>query len=379
MAHLMPQACTRCWKRKQKVGNIEVTARVCLTDKLFVQCGRELPNCKKCEEVGSVCIQRRMGVVLDPSRPQAFSYVEALKERVHRLQVEANDSARLPLSLEDLSAASPSHSTASLERRDGDNTSDNVAKNDHPDSLQTAPHDMGYLPLSAMAESRDREQMLLQKYSFQTFLIAAASMSDANSHHAAVLNLTPQDEFGAFYRSSMPSSVKLSPEISEKPIQNYLNFCSVSYPFLDRQATLAMSRCVIEELDKGNLEKLTSDAPHDLFLVYMAIATGLLISAKFRYMENIALSLAKHAFGLLPELLKGSNNSCIVRSLIAFAIFSMYSTLGGSTWHLVGLALTRAMSSGMHTGEISDWLSTEPGKLENSRLFWALYVLDTYV
>jgi hypothetical protein len=127
---------------------------------------------------------------------------------------------------------------------------------------------------------------------------------------------------------------------------------------------------------RGTTTTPVSQAPHNILLVYIGIATGILLSTDYRHKESVSITLAQAAFRLLPRILSEADNAQIVRSLIALAIYSTYSTLGGSTWHLMGLALARAMSAGMHTGGVSDCRAAELEKRESGRLFWALYALD---
>jgi hypothetical protein len=129
-------------------------------------------------------------------------------------------------------------------------------------------------------------------------------------------------------------------------VECYLAMCDVLCPFLDRAAFFAKYAAILEEVEKGTSQAATTDAPHDLFLVYMSVATGILLAPEYQYKDSFAISLAHEAMRLLPRIMRESEDPSVVRSLLALAMFSIYSPLGGSTWHLVGLALARSMSAG---------------------------------
>lgn len=243
-------------------------------------------------------------------------------------------------------------------------------------SHETTKHVMDYLPLSAMAEPRDRQHMSRGQYSFETFLNAATGASGADVTRSDISNAPLCKKLEDFHKDVIPSGFKLSRSTSDFPVQCYLAMCDVLCPFLDREAFLTKYASISEEIRKGTLQGLTADAPHDLFLVYISIATGTLVAPEYQYRESFAMSLAHEAMRLLPRIMRESDDPSVVQSLIALAIFSLYSPLGGSTWHLVGLALARSMSAGMHTSEVSDFSAADPATRENSRLFWSLYILD---
>ena len=81
----------------------------------------------------------------------------------------------------------------------------------------------------------------------------------------------------------------------------------------------------------------------------------------------------------MPHVFDHAGELSIVRCLTALTIYSMLTAFGGSTWYLLGLAMTRSISYGMHTSrpvELSSDLDGED-KTQMNRVFWTLYILDT--
>jgi hypothetical protein len=335
-----------------------------------------------------------MGVVIDPLQPDASSYIESLQKRVQRLELAA---AQVPQTSPAQNGAVSASSSGRDSANAGAQADEQMPAQSHSQSqgetLETTKQVLDYLPLSAMAELRDRQQTSLQQYSFQTFLNAASSVSGSDPTRSDSSNVALAGSVEAFYQAVMPAGLRLSRSVTDVPIQRYLGVCEATCPFLERNEFLAKYAQVMDDLEvsetntaspaegmslsqRGTTTTPVSQAPHNILLVYIGIATGILLSTDYRHKESVSITLAQAAFRLLPRILSEADNAQIVRSLIALAIYSTYSTLGGSTWHLMGLALARAMSAGMHTGGVSDCRAAELEKRESGRLFWALYALD---
>jgi hypothetical protein len=315
-----------------------------------------------------------MGLVLDPTQPDASSYIEGLQKRVQRLELAA--AAQAPSSSPSGYEPSPADpGQASMGEGAADEPS--VATQTHGEDLVTTMHVMDYLPLSAMAEPRDRQQTSQhQQYSFETFLNAAISVSGVDPAYSRTTDTTHSESIESFYQALVPTGMKLSRSIADEPVQRYLDMCDASCPFLDREVFLTRYTHIMESLEKAQVGVMSTQPASDLLMVDIAIASGILISPDYRLKESVSTTLAKRASGMVPRVLGESDNPAIVRCLIALTIYSTLSPLGGSTWHLIGLALARTMSAGMHTSGVSDCRASEKEKQESGRLFWSLYVLD---
>jgi hypothetical protein len=287
-----------------------------------------------------------MGVQLDPDQPEPISYIESLRERVRQLELHNADAQRSPSSTLAAGQMQFSHRVSkSFERELSEQAlAPSVARQSA--SHETRKHVMDYLPLSAMAEPRDRQHTSRRQYSFETFLDAATSVSGADVSRSDTSSASLTKSIEDFNKDVVPSGFRLSRSVTDSAVQHYLSVCDILCPFLDREVFLAKHASILREGDEGYLQNVATTAPHDLFLFYISIATGTFLSTGFRYKESFATSLAHKAFRLLPRIMKESDNPLVVQSLIALAIFSIHSPLGGSPWHLVGLALARSMSAG---------------------------------
>jgi hypothetical protein len=316
-----------------------------------------------------------MGLVLDPAQPDASSYIEGLQKRVQRLELAA---AQAPTSSPSGHGPSPvDPGQASTAERAGDEGSVIAQTRGEGEDLATT---MSYLPLSAMAEPRDRQQTSQhEQYSFETFLNAAISVSGSDPACSRNTGNAFSESIEMFYKTLVPAGMKFSRSITDEPVQRYLDVCDASCPFLDRKVFLARYTHIMESLEKAPNEGISSQAASDLLMIDIAIASGMLVSPGYRLKESVSTTLAQRAFRLVPRVLSESDNAAIVRCLVALTIYSTLSPHGGSTWHLMGLALARTMSAGMHTAGVSDCSASEKEKREGGRLFWSLYILDACV
>jgi hypothetical protein len=314
-----------------------------------------------------------MGLVLDPTQPDASSYIEGLQKRVQRLELAAAQAQSTSPPGHGPSPADPGRGSTAERAADEQQAATRTGGEDLATTMQV----MDYLPLSAMAEPRDRLQTSQQEqYSFETFLNAAIGVSGSDPACSKSTDSALSEAIESFYQTLIPTGIRLSRSITDEPVQRYLDMCDATCPFLDRKGFLVRYTRTMESLEKVQTEVVPSQAASDLLMVNIAIASGMLVSPDYRLKESVSTTLAQRAFRLVSRVLKESDDAAIVQCLIALTVHSTLSPSSGSTWHLMGLALARTMSAGMHTVGISDCRASEKEKQESGRLFWALYVLD---
>lgn len=237
---------------------------------------------------------------------------------------------------------------------------------------------MGYLNLSAMAESGEQTMGLSQRLGFQSFLHAATSISASNPVLPVAQNLSIAGPFADFHRGLLRQGISLSNVETQLPLERFLDVSALRWPFLDRESLVADHQSVLKSHEQGTIAELVDREPEKAVLAYLAVATGILQSPHYRYRETFATNLALTALQLVPKVLAQCGNLSTVQCLTALAIYSLFSPLGGSTWHLTGLAMTRCISSGLHIVKPLDTPPLGSQRLAENRLFWTLYILDRY-
>lgn len=235
---------------------------------------------------------------------------------------------------------------------------------------------MGFLSLSAMAEFTGEQASSGKTISFQTLVQAATGVSGSNPFDSSTQNEAILGSLGSFHRNLLKEGTHLSAPDKDGSLNRYANLVRYSLPFMCANQLLSDNALVNQHQDRQDMDPLLAQSPCKVIRVYMAIATGMLMSKEYRYTESFATVFALSAYQSMPRAFSQSSDGEVAQCLTAMAIFSLYSCFGGSAWHLLGLAVTRCISAGMHTARASSPGHDDPTKKHNSRVFWTLYTLD---
>lgn len=251
-----------------------------------------------------------------------------------------------------------------------------------PGSQATRPpptdalHDeMGYLPLSAMAEQWE-QPFSNQHISFQTQVQAATCASGSNPTVSNKQNTAIFGQLGDFHRSLLRQGVNLATIETGEPFARFVELLKYAVPFLSHEQLTQDYQLVLQACKESKVGDLITENPTKVILVHLAVATGLLLSKDHRYMESYATALALTSHQLVPRAIALLCDLEAAQILTMMAIFSIYSSFGGSTWHLLDLATTRCIAAGLHNASISGSDSDDVEKENNRRAFWSIYMLD---
>lgn len=254
-----------------------------------------------------------------------------------------------------------------------------VVIEDPQDDLQNTMQEASYLSLSAMAERTDRQPIPTEGLSFLTLLYAAVGISGANPVNSLEENAALSPTLADFRKNVFAKHGRHMRVVNNAAFSKFADFMKHSYPFIGGTELNELYESVMQAHENNNLEEDIEESVDKCVLTYIGVATGILLSPGYAYKEALATDLAAHAVDLLSRVFDHANDLSIIRCLIAVTIHSLFTTYGGSTWHLLGLTMTRCVASGMHTSRVSDPNSDDEEKRKKCRAFWTLYVLDTHV
>lgn len=255
-----------------------------------------------------------------------------------------------------------------------------------PTAHQTASRasiqaEMGSLSLAAMAEfSGEQHPAHLQArpfLSFQTLFRAAAGSGAGNLSRSDSPSPALTGPLGDFYLGLLRCGVQMDAFDTRRHFERYLDVALLCFPLTGRAHLDDEFAVVSQSQTAGTAGQLLYSSPAKVLRVYVAVATGILLTPDCRHMESFATTLALAAHQHLPRVAVSAGELETVQCLMMMTIFSLFSSSGGSTWHLLGLALSRCLSAGMHHVRVSDPLSDDDEKRGCSRCFWCLYALDT--
>jgi hypothetical protein len=112
------------------------------------------------------------------------------------------------------------------------------------------------------------------------------------------------------------------------------------------------------------------------FNIYMNTAIGMLLSPDSASLQGLASSLQAAAMKMFTGILESGSRFNILHCMLSLIIYSMQTSLGGSTWHLLGLAMQKAITFGFHRDPNPE-ISLPAQQLKERRdIFWGLYTVD---
>lgn len=232
-----------------------------------------------------------------------------------------------------------------------------------------------YLSLAAMAERTDRQPLPIKGLSILTLLYAAIGVSGANPATSSETNTLRSGPLADFRKVHGVQSTFHDTAFPTETIEAAQH----SLPFLTSLDVKEILDVVIQEHEGDTLASVANESPGTAFMAYIALAIGLLQSRAYVYKEVFATEYALKAVDLIPQVFDYENDCTIVKCLTALTIYSFYTAFGGSTWHLLGLTMTRCIASGMHTSQVSNPNAEDEEKQKCYRVFWTLYSVDTYL
>ncbi|KAL4916129.1 hypothetical protein BDW62DRAFT_218870 [Aspergillus aurantiobrunneus] len=338
-----PQACERCWKRKQK-------------------CDRLIP-CTACSEAGARCSPRQFPV--EPSEDASGlshaalpGYVESLKQRIRALESlsqrkrqrvapdEAGEDARPPVRPE---------SRAGLDS-----------------SVQAAMGEIGFLSRSAMAEPRDGTGGFPRQLELSEMLQAMLSLSgDSPSQYRSAEGETAQWDFLSF-----PDLLQaLSKESMSPFLGRFQHQIGMAYLHFDSRELEEQYDAFFADNDRS-ASKEDAERSHRDFSVSLALAIGMLLSPQSGRVDLLAQGLHSAAVKLLPRILQAANCVSLIHCLLLLVVYSLLSPNGGSSWHLLGLAMKRCVAFGLHKDQEAASPLSALESTKRTYLFWTIYLLD---
>jgi len=173
--------------------------------------------------------------------------------------------------------------------------------------------------------------------------------------------------------SNTNESIKLDVLVTRPLLKKYTRIVLQRYPFMDAGSLTQAHDLVIKDQNDGN-DSTDQDKVQRQLLVYLAIATTAFSD------DAIANKLlARQLHSLASDSLSHTPTATMpigaLRCLVALTLCSLYNEEAGSLWHLLGIAVSRAVSMGLH--RIDQRHSPTNGEsYDGSRIFWTLYILD---
>jgi hypothetical protein len=236
-------------------------------------------------------------------------------------------------------------------------------------TVQAAMGEIGFLSRSAMAEPRDETGGLAQELSIGRMLRSTLSLNGANPAQSII------DPYGQSVAAMVDPSMTSNKQLALPFITRFVETVGMQFLHID-------SKELVEDFEKffDTSDDTTSDPkcllPVKRFNLYLSMATGALLSPGSGGLQGLASNYHAAAMKLFPGIIESGTRLDILYCMLSLIIYSLHSALGGSAWHLMGLAMKKAIAFRFHKDVDSD-AQMAPGMLKARRnVFWSLYTLD---
>ncbi|KAJ5204378.1 uncharacterized protein N7498_005257 [Penicillium cinerascens] len=264
-------------------------------------------------------------------------------------------------------------SHAHVEQLDGDQTSqyerDFAEQNATDHTVQDAMGEIGFLSCIAMAEPRDGSRGLSQELSIGRMLRSTLSLSGANPTQSAI------DPYIQSTVAMVDPSMTLNRQLCLPFITRFVETVGVQFLHINPKALLDDFEAFFNISD-DSANNTQSFLPVKRFNLYLSMATGALLSPGSGSLQGLASNYHAAAMKLFPRIIDSGARVDILHCMLSLILYSMHGDIGGSTWHLIGLAMKKAIAGRFHK-EVETDSRMSPELLKARRnIFWSLYTLD---
>lgn len=236
-------------------------------------------------------------------------------------------------------------------------------------TLQAAMGEIGFLSRSAMAEPRDEVSGFSEDLAMGRMVRAALALSGTRPSLSAI------DPYPRRTTIINDQASYIRREEAAPFLTSFIESMASRLLHFDPEQLWKDFDVIFDETEDRTNSHIPGPAGKR-FIVYMSVATGALLSPESGSLHGFAEGLHQRATKLLPEIIKSGNRFDILQYMLSLILYSLKTPRGGSTWHLIGLAVNKAISFGLHN-------DLDPSNEHHSQtlsilrnIFWSLYVLD---
>ncbi|KAK5056528.1 hypothetical protein LTR84_012059 [Exophiala bonariae] len=348
----LTQACQRCWRRKQK-------------------CGRQRPQCTECVRAGAQCLPRVWGRVLEGDGDPAFddgssarSVIEQMRSRIALLEsqeglsgVRNGDDAALTAHTSESSHVDPSTGTAAAQLEGA--------------LLENTTSEVGYLSVAAMSGPDRQDMNAHNSPSFATLVRHTTHLSRDPVSSRRLVNdnsSTPQSQ----------SLLEIQAELTKLCncdlrffVDAYIKNAGHIFPCISQARCHEALNTALQSEKNGDALQGHHTASESVMVTCFTASLGILHSAHVRTISHSLQCLMAAALAMLPAAVAETSDIEAVRFLLLAAVLGLHRFEETSSWHFIGLAITKAISAGLHRNKIPESSSDD-----SQTLLWTLYNLD---
>lgn len=264
---------------------------------------------------------------------------------------------------------------------DGDNGNTNSTRNPNPvvnnearpQEQSPSANEVEYLSLTAMSGGDKHSHGPYQGSTLSKVIESLVSL-----HGDSSLSSSLEDKSHGVLETTLLEAFDEIKKLTGKDegyfVETFCEVASWSFTFASKTMYLDTVQAV-RRADRGTAQNHASQllATNAVF-ASASLSIGILMSPFHTALRHPLSKLISISQRMLPNASTQDSDVTAIRCLSLQTILSLYSPQAGSAWHLLGLALTKAISAGLH--RISQPDNSDGSNGDTIPLFWTLYVLD---
>lgn len=228
--------------------------------------------------------------------------------------------------------------------------------------------EIGFLSRNAMAEPRDQASGFPQELAIGSMIRASLAISGSDPTQS----LPPSQR--SRYMPMVGHTPNISKEFMTGCLDSLLQRTKIICPYLDEAEMVGYCDAFFHR-NESTTDRNTAFGD---FNVYMTAAIGTLLSPGSGG-ELFSSSLHTAAMQRFPAILDCNDDVKVLHSILLLIVHSMFTSTGGSTWHLLGLATKKAISYRFHKEPLPDSGISADKIEQRRRIFWNVYIIDRCV
>ena len=277
-----------------------------------------------------------------------------------------------------VSVSSPSETLTFPERHvyqdDQCIVSPQYASDPHEQSVHAAADEVDYLSLTAMSGPDASGHSFKSDPCSTAFTRQIIELSGANPGASL-----PRDQLrGNIHGTSTSNGMRSVFDLSRLDCTSFLRICcrlsAADWPLLSLSTCLEALKTVSRVDHSSSAIVAPQASPQETILAFVPVTIGILLSRQHHNLRTTVTALVERIEDANIALSKSGSDLSVVQGLMFQALLSLYHANASSTWHLTGLATTKAISMGLHHTPNA----TDDKALSEAResLFWCIYILD---
>lgn len=238
-------------------------------------------------------------------------------------------------------------------------------------SVQATMGEIGFLSRSAMAEPRsDLFERLPTNLTSEGILLASLALDGSDPSKSSL-----SDPQATQLLSADSNRLRMDRASTLPHLTRFIEEVCPIMPYLDGKDLTQRYEEVLLQHGRRSTGDNPSTSALNRFNVCLAVATGALLSSRSPSNSLLIMRLHDESIRQLT-LIDTKEEANLVSCILSLTLFALYSPGGGSSWHLVGLALRKCISQGWHRHQESTGQLTESDLVLRKRLFWSAYMID---